>query len=75
MKQVYQCDLCGHIELTELDIIEHEKKCRWNPANKMCRSCANTQRITDSCRTHGRDYIERFGEKGLCLDWKQRRNK
>jgi len=41
MKTVLQCDFCSHTENVNSKglMIEHEKKCAFNPKNKYCYTC------------------------------------
>lgn len=41
MKQGYQCDFCTEFSEILSEIVEHEKKCAFNPCSKKCWTCSN----------------------------------
>lgn len=36
----YTCDYCAGQSQNKLDMIEHEKRCSYNPATKYCCTCS-----------------------------------
>lgn len=51
MKQkiFYICDYCGKAFESSENCKEHENVCEYNPENKTCRTCANTEKYSNLC--------------------------
>lgn len=73
-KQVWKCTHCDASNSDKEKVIIHEKKCRFNPANKTCWTCGNYERdglfewwcVKDESMTQNKTTK---GLKGKCSDW------
>ncbi len=64
MKNVFQCDFCHTTNVNSPPIIEHEKKCSFNPSLKQCWTCVH--HVDEGMPISGSMYV---CQKGLnCWD-------
>jgi hypothetical protein len=68
---LYKCDFCNEILYKKEDAVKHQSNCGFDPQNKSCYTCGNSE-IGFSCRRQDSIIVCKKKLKSIlmCDDWK-----
>lgn len=64
----YLCDFCDKYNTDINKMLSHENKCNFNPVNKKCYTCRNSQWRPGMRKNHG--CIFKPNDKNICKQWR-----
>lgn len=64
----YQCDHCNYTSSSQLEMVRHERDCKFNVCNKKCQTCIHFIKYVQGCeiKTDNTDFL--LG-KTVCRDY------